>query len=132
MLICLFALSLAAVALYGHCRKLRKRVSVLERNLQEISAAMYQMAYVEIASHAKFSSSLSHIEERLLELSVPSQESNLPLERRHQVLSLARQGMGLEEIVHRLNAPVGEAELILNLGKYMDGEKRPGNMRCHA
>lgn len=60
-----------------------------------------------------------------MELSVPSQDSNLPLERRHQVLALARQGIALEDIVQRLKAPVGEAELILNLRKYMGGESSP-------
>jgi hypothetical protein len=57
-----------------------------------------------------------------MELSVPSHDSSLPLERRHQVVALSRQGIGLEDIVKRLKAPVGEAELILNLQKYMGGE----------
>jgi hypothetical protein len=73
----------------------------------------------------KHSASFEELEERIMELSVPSHDSSLPLERRHQVLTLARQGVALEDIVKRLKAPVGEAELILNLRKYMGG----GNAR---
>lgn len=60
-----------------------------------------------------------------MELSIPDGDSGLPLERRHQVLTLARRGMALNDIVKRLKAPVGEAELILNLGKYARTEDQP-------
>ena len=63
-----------------------------------------------------------------MELSVPSHDKKLPLERRHQVLTLARRGMSVKDIAKRLKAPVGEAELILNLGKFAEQDgNRPVN-----
>jgi hypothetical protein len=98
------------------------RVQALEKDLQCCLTAVSQMAEIHLETHRKFSESFEGIEERMIELSIPSPESNLPLERRHQVLALARQGLALEDIVKRLKAPVGEAELILNLGKYMGAQ----------
>jgi hypothetical protein len=116
-------LALHAGALHLFMRKrLSARIQMLEHNLQSISAVMSQMIETQMNSHRKYSANLENLEERMMELSVPSRDSNLPLERRHQVLALARQGVGLEEIVSRLKAPAGEAELILNLGKYMNQE----------
>jgi len=103
-------------------RKLDSRIQKLEQDLQQVSSAMSQMAEIQLRNHEMFSSNIADLEERLVELSVPSFDENLPLERRHQVLSLARQGMSLEDIVQKLKAPVGEAELILNLRQYMGGE----------
>lgn len=87
---------------------------------------MSQMAELQVKTHSKFSASLESVEERMMELSIPSHDSSLPLERRHQVLALARQGMALEDIVKRLKAPIGEAELIMNLGKYNGDQKACG------
>ncbi len=83
------------------------------------------MAELQLKDHEVLSSNIADLEERLVELSIPSNDDNLPLERRHQVLALAQQGVPLEEIVQRLKAPVGEAELILNLRQYMGGENSP-------
>ena len=105
--------------------KMIRRVQALEQDLQRISGAMSQMAEIQMNAHKRLATRLEDVEERIMELSIPSQDSNLPLERRHQVLSLSRQGVGLEDIAKRLKAPVGEAELILNLGKYMGGENDP-------
>jgi len=117
----LFILALYAGALHlAMKKKLFSRIQTLERDLQCISGVMSQMIETQMKTHRKYSANLDNLEERLMELSVPSHDSNLPLERRHQVLALARQGVGLEEIVRRLKAPAGEAELILNLGKYMN------------
>jgi hypothetical protein len=117
----LFILALYAGALHIMMRKKYfSRIQTLERDLQEISNVMSQIIETQMNTHRKYSANLDNLEERLMELSVPSHDSNLPLERRHQVLALARQGAGLEEIVRRLKAPAGEAELILNLGKYMN------------
>jgi hypothetical protein len=80
---------------------------------------MSQMVDIQMKTQKKLFDGLGDLEERFMELSIPSQDSKLPLERRHQVLSLARQGVALGDIVKRLKAPVGEAELILNLQKYM-------------
>jgi hypothetical protein len=110
-------------------RRLTGRVRALEQNLQHLSDVVSQMADVQLTTFPKHTASLEDLEERIMELSVPSHDSSLPLERRHQVLALSRQGVGLDEIVKRLKAPVGEAELILNLQKYMGGEApRSGKM----
>ena len=108
-------------------RKLARRTQAMERDLQRISDAVMQMAKLQVTSHQKSSVRFDHMEERIMELSVPSHNPDLPLERRHQVMALARQGVGLEEIVKRLKAPVGEAALILNLSKYMGGENSPAS-----
>jgi DNA-directed RNA polymerase specialized sigma24 family protein len=111
-------------------RKLVNRIRKLEQDLQQVSSAMSQMAEIQVKEHEMFSSNIADLEERLVELSVPSFDENLPLEKRHQVLSLAQQGMPLEEIAQRLKAPVGEAELILNLRQYMGGgSSLPKNKR---
>jgi hypothetical protein len=101
------------------------RIQVLEQELQSFSDVMSKMAEAQTETVQKFSSRFEDLEERIMDLSVPSQDASLPLERRHQVLALARQGMSLDDIAKRLKAPVGEAELIMNLSKYLDGKKRP-------
>jgi hypothetical protein len=103
-------------------RGLVARIHGLEQNLHHISDVMSQMAEVQIKTFKKHSAGLEGLEERILELSVPSHDSIMPLEKRHQVLALARQGIALGDIVKRLKAPVGEAEVILNLQKYMTTE----------
>jgi hypothetical protein len=122
----LFTLAGGSAAFCWNCiRKMIRRLESVERDLQRISDAMSQMAELQMKTHQQFSTHFDDMEERIMELSIPSQDSGLPLERRHQVLALARQGVHLEEIVKRLKAPVGEAELILNLSKYMGGESAP-------
>jgi DNA-binding NarL/FixJ family response regulator len=102
-------------------RKLKGRIHTLEQDLQYISDAVSQMAEIQMKTYQKHSARLEEMEERIMELCVPSHNPNLPLERRHQVLALARQGVALEDIARRLKAPVGEAEMIINLQKYMSG-----------
>lgn len=99
-----------------------QRIQSLEKDLTDICAVVSQMAEMQVKSHRKYSVSMENMEERIMELSIPSSDSSLPFERRHQVLTLARRGMALDDIVKRLKAPVGEAELILNLGKYTKTE----------
>jgi hypothetical protein len=121
-----FAVIVGSMGLYwSTTRKMIQRIQSLERDLQRISDVVGQLVEIQMRSHQKSSVRLEDMEERIMELSVPSQDSSLPLERRHQVLALARQGVGLEDIVQRLKAPVGEAELILNLRRYMGGEGSP-------
>jgi hypothetical protein len=103
-------------------KKMMARIQTLEQDLQLFSDVMSQMTEVQKKMHQKFTAGFENLEERIMELSVPTHDSDLPLERRHQVLTLARQGVTLEDIVKRLKAPIGEAELILNLQKYMGGE----------
>jgi hypothetical protein len=104
---------------------LARRNQSLERELQRISGAMSQMAELQMKAHQRHTTRIADLEERIMELSVPSHDSNLPLERRHQVLALARQGVNTQDIAKRLKAPVGETELILNLRKYMGAESAP-------
>ena len=99
-------------------RKMIKRIQELEQDLQGYAEAISNVAEVQSKTYETFSLRFEELDERILELSVPHRDPDLPLERRHQVLALARQGIALEDIVKRLKAPVGEAELILNLNKY--------------
>jgi hypothetical protein len=98
-------------------KKFSQRLKDMERDLQTVMRALSQMAEMQARAHKKLTASQEGLEERMMELSVPSHDTGLPVDRRHKVLTLARQGMGLEDIVRRLKAPIGEAELILNLGK---------------
>jgi|WetSurMetagenome_2_1015567.scaffolds.fasta_scaffold11019_5 hypothetical protein len=114
-------------------KKILKRIGSLERDLQAYSDMMSAMADVQTKIVHQYSSRFEDLEERIMDLSIPSHDANLPLERRRQVLALARQGAALEDITKRLKAPAGEAELILNLQKYMDREIiRPGQAKEQA
>jgi hypothetical protein len=117
---------IAVAGSMGFCwnttRRMLQRIQALEKELRRTSEAVSQLAEIQMQSHKKSSGRLGEMEERIMELSIPSHDSGLPLERRHQVLALSRQGVALEDIVKRLKAPVGEAELILNLSKYTSGE----------
>jgi hypothetical protein len=104
------------------CKGYDARIQGLEQDLHHVSEMVTQMVEVQMKTFQKHAASLEGLEERLMELSVPAPDSGLPLERRHQVLALARQGVALEDIVKRLKAPIGEAEIILNLQKYMGAE----------
>ncbi len=117
----------SAVFCWSTKKRMLQRTQSLEADLKRISDAVIQLAEIQMRSHEKSSVRFGNMEERIMELSVPSQDSSLPLERRHQVLALARQGVALEDIVKRLKAPIGEAELILNLRKYAGGESSPAD-----
>jgi hypothetical protein len=119
------AMTLYTGALYWtYKNKLLGRIQQLERSLQAFSDVISQMAEIQTKAIQKSSGKFEDIDERIMDLSIPSQDANLPVERRRQVLALARQGLPLEDIAKRLKAPVGEAELILNLSQYLDGERR--------
>ena len=118
---CLVTSALSAGAGYLVCRKSwGARIQALEGELAQLSEAICQMAEMQTSAHQRVSGTLGDLEERLLDLAIPAQDSNLPLEKRHQVLALARKGMGLDDIVKRLKVPRGEAELILSLRRYLD------------
>ena len=99
-------------------RKWQSRTRVLERDLQEYAEVMSRMAEVQSRVFERLSGRVNELEERIHELSVPSRDPELPLERRHRVLSLARKGASSREIARKLNVPRGEAELILGLRRY--------------
>jgi hypothetical protein len=118
-------------------RKYGRRIKTLEHDLQRFSEAMCQMAEIQMKNYRKVSGNLGDIEERIVELAIPSENTRVPLERRRQVLTLAHKGVAIEEITKRLNVPRGEAELILNLRKYMDvatprAAKSNGELKRHA
>ncbi len=117
--------------------KYGRRLKTLERDLQSFSSAMCQMAEIQMKSFRKVSENIGDIEERILELAVPSEDTRVPLERRRQVLTLARKGVAVEEISKRLSIPRGEAELILSLRRYTEvaaprAAKSNGELRRHA
>ena len=119
-----FTALLGVVILYCASRKkLQRRIEVLEEEITRYSEVVARIADVQSKTFEKFSIRFEELDERILDLCVPSQDPEMPLEKRHQVLSLARQGVPIEEIVERVKAPVGEAELILNLRKYQKGLK---------
>lgn len=118
-----FSLTLAAFALpvaaCVGCLALlwfvRRRLAGTERALAHITEDLFQMAELQLALLRKVSGDLRAMEEKLLDLALPTPEASLPLERRHRVLALARKGMAAAEIAERLGMPGGEVELILGM-----------------
>jgi Family of unknown function (DUF6115) len=114
-----------------------KRIKSLERDLQLCSEAVNQMAEIQMKIYHKTTGNLEEIEERLLELSVPSHDSSRPLEQRHHVLALSRKGMAIDDISKRLGMPRGEAELVVGLSRFMQADasrtaKSNGEVSQHA
>jgi hypothetical protein len=98
-------------------RRWTQQVESLERDLQEVSEAMTHMAEVHKKNYQELLGNIGDLEERLMDLSVPSQDVSLPLGKKHRVLSLSRQGIGAIEIAKRLGVPEGETEFIVGLHK---------------
>lgn len=114
-----------------------KRIRALERNLHHCCEALSQMMEIQMAEHQKIERSFGDLEERLLSLTTAENDGGRPIDRRYQVLTMSRNGFPLEEIVRRLNIPKGEAELILNLRKYMGAsasktDQSDGDLRRYA
>ncbi|MDR0310602.1 MAG: DUF2802 domain-containing protein [Acidobacteriota bacterium] len=132
----LTAMAGGTILYYTARKQLLRRIEVMEEDLERYAEVIAKMAEVQSRTFEKFSGRFEELEERVLDLSIPSQDPELPLEKRHQVLSLAKQGVSLEEIVERVKAPVGEAELILNLRKYQRGMMKntaaPKQAAAHA
>ena len=117
----LFVLTALLGGVVFYIAKLQRRVEVLEEDLSRYAEVTSKIAEVQTKTLEKFSARFEELEERLLNLCVPSHDPEMPLEKRHQVLSLANRDVPLEDIVERVDAPVGEAELILNLRNYQSG-----------
>ena len=98
----------------------RRRFLALQAEVRRLSEDLLQVVELQSDAYRRVCRGLTDVEEKVLELSVPSGDAPLPLERRHQVLTLARKGVAIDEIARRLNMPKGEAELILSLRKYAD------------
>ncbi|NWG13353.1 MAG: hypothetical protein HXY20_07460 [Acidobacteria bacterium] len=132
-LIALGALLVCCLGWYRCSRRLRR----LERNLLDSAEALGQMVEIQMSEHRRISGYMDDIEERILSMSAPEAEPPRPIDRRHQVLALSRKGCDLAEITRRLNIPLGEVELILNLKNYLAGQgsqsaPSSGDMRQHA
>lgn len=121
--LCLGAASLlSAGGFYILQRSWRRRFGALKQEVMRVSEDLLQVVELQADIYRRVCRSLNDIEEKILDLSVPSSNAPLPLERRHQVLTLARKGIAADEIARRLNMPRGEAELILSLRKYVDAK----------
>jgi len=120
---------LAALLTAGGClvslQLWRRPFRTLRREVMRFSEDLFQMADLQKDLYHRICRDLNGIEERVLDLAVPSSDGPLPLERRHQVLTLARRGVDLDEISRRLNMPRGEAELIVRLRKYVETRQPP-------
>lgn len=101
---------------------LRRRTASIREELAGISGDMIQMIELQMEVFRKMKGSLADMEEMVAGLMIPSSEQSLPLERRYQVLALARRGLPVEEIAARLDVPRGEADLILRLRRYIDAQ----------
>lgn len=100
----------------------RRRFLALQEEMKRFSDDLLQVVELQSDIYRRMCRGLTDVEEKVLELSVPSSDAPLPLERRHQVLTLARKGVSVDEMARRLNMPRGEAELILSLRKYMEAK----------
>jgi|WetSurSiteA1Bulk_404760.scaffolds.fasta_scaffold122979_2 hypothetical protein len=99
-------------------RSWARRVRSLEQDLEALNASVERMNESQWLSQEQTSRGLAEVEERLMELAVPSGASDMPLERRHRVLSLAKQGASVDQISRTLNVPRCEADLILSLQSF--------------
>jgi hypothetical protein len=114
-----------AVLLFGAgyllvLRLLRRRFQSLKKDLAGFSGDLLEMIELQSEVNRRISRSVNDVEEKVLNLAVPSSDETRPLERRYQVMALARKGMPSGEIAERLNMSKGEADLILRLRNYVD------------
>jgi hypothetical protein len=136
----LWYIGAAALLSAGGCFLLQRiwhrRFLALQREVAQFSEDLFQMVDLQMDIYRRVCRNLNDIEEKVLDLSVPSSNGPLPLERRHQVMTLARKGVDPEEIARRLNMPKGEVELIMSLRKYVDmktsGERGQGGVKDYA
>ena len=118
-------------------RSWTRKVRALEQDLRSLSAALRRMNEAHLRSSEQLAGNLADVEERLTDLAVPSGDPELPLERRHRVLSLAKQGVPVDQISKTLNVPRCEAELVLSLQTFAGApalvtRKPRGDSRRHA
>ncbi|MBZ5495445.1 MAG: DUF2802 domain-containing protein [Acidobacteriia bacterium] len=113
---------LSAGGYYLLQRHWRRRFQALSEEVARVSEDLAQVVELQADIYRRLCRDLNDVEEKVLDLSVPSSDVPPPLERRHQVLTLARKGVAVDEIARRLNMPRGEAELILSLRKYVDAK----------
>lgn len=95
-----------------------RRCAHLRREMGQISDGVSQMATLQLELYRKVTRNIHDVEDRVLDLSAPSCDPSLPLERRHRVMRLSGKGLSVQEISERLNLPTCEVELILSLRKF--------------
>ncbi len=123
---CLVLSAFSSGAVFLLCRKTwGVQIRALKQEVQQLSEAVCQMAEMQSSTYQKISATLGDLEERFLNLAIPSESADLPLEKKHQVCALSRKGVPVDEIVRRLRMPRGEVELILSLKKYLEIPKPP-------
>jgi ATP/maltotriose-dependent transcriptional regulator MalT len=99
---------------------LARRLAAARKELARVSDDVFQMAELQLELYRKVVRNINEVEEKVLELAIPCPDPSLPLERRHQVLTLSGKGMSPREIANRLKMPAGEVELILNVKGFVD------------
>ena len=123
-------LLLAASSLLSLHWMWQRRYDALRREMAEISEELFQMVELQAETYRRVTHEISEVEEKMLELVVPAEESSPPLGRRSQVLTLSGKGLSIREISDKLRMPAGEVELILNLKKFL--QKGGGSRAGHA
>jgi hypothetical protein len=103
----------------------QRRFLALKQEMKQFSEDLMQMADLQSDIYRQVSRHLNDIEGKVLDFSVPASEGALPLERRHQVLTLARKGIAIDEIARRLSMPKGEVDLILSLRNFVKATPPP-------
>jgi len=97
----------------------RQISEAFDKNLQERQEAMKNLLKgldQEIRNAEALCRRLEGLRKGLADVDV-TKLSPLPSAERQDILRLARSGMDAEAIAHRLQKPIGEVELILNLAK---------------
>ena len=110
-------------------RRWQRRLRTLKQEMMRVSEDLLQVVELQADIYRRVCRDLSGIEEKVLDLSIPTADAPLPLERRHQVLMLARKNVAVDEIARRLSMPKGEVDLILRLRKYVDTKTPEGPER---
>ncbi len=105
---------------YYYVRRWRRKVKALEKELRDVSETLLKMAEHQVKAYRRLTGNIEDIEERMTDMTTPVSESRTSLDRRHNILVLARKGMEVGEIARRLKIPRGEVELTLTLRKYGD------------
>jgi len=119
---CVLGAAGASVAFYCLLRRNgSRRIEKLEAELQMMSEMLQQMTEMQVESFRKLSGNIHEMEERFLDLSVPTADAGMPVERRRRIVTLGSKGMAVEEISKKLQVSRAETELVLNLQKWRSG-----------
>jgi len=81
----------------------RRRHNSLRQEMTRLSEDLIQLVELQAQVYKRIRDDINDLEGKVLDLAAPTSESPLPLQRRHQVLTLARKGIPVEEIARRLS-----------------------------